>query len=265
MARSADVIVVGAGPAGASTAHYLALAGLDVLVLEKATFPRDKICGDGLTPRAVAELIRMGVNTDGWARNHGLRTYGGGHCIEVPWPELASMPNYGVAAPRMVLDEALIRHAQRSGARLEEGVSVAGALTHPRTGRIVGVTARQSGSKELQDYTARYVVDAGGVSARLAEVELPKYDDNEATFAELQALIAKVLAFIDGFKPEQIDGKEGIEIITRQGTPKEKRFTGQAYLLTYGLPQFFFHITTAYAILRHNGVVIGKRDYMGAF
>ncbi|MDD2050986.1 DUF1993 domain-containing protein [Pseudomonas putida] len=106
---------------------------------------------------------------------------------------------------------------------------------------------------------------AKGVSARLAEVELPKYDDNEATFAELQALIAKVLAFIDGFKPEQIDGKEGIEIITRQGTPKEKRFTGQAYLLTYGLPQFFFHITTAYAILRHNGVVIGKRDYMGAF
>lgn len=106
---------------------------------------------------------------------------------------------------------------------------------------------------------------AKGVSARLAEVELPKYDDNEATFADLQALIAKVLTFIDGFKPEQIDGKEGIEIITRQGTPKEKRFTGQAYLLTYGLPQFFFHVTTAYAILRHNGVAIGKRDYMGAF
>jgi len=106
---------------------------------------------------------------------------------------------------------------------------------------------------------------AKGVSGRLAEVELPKYDDNEATFAELQALISKVLAFVDTLKPEQVDGKEGIEIVTRPGTPKEKRFTGQAYLLTYGLPQFFFHVTTTYAILRHNGVEIGKRDYMGAF
>ena len=106
---------------------------------------------------------------------------------------------------------------------------------------------------------------AKGVSGRLAEVELPKYDDNEATFAELQALISKVLAFVDTLKPEQVDSKEGIEIVTRPGTPKEKRFTGQAYLLTYGLPQFFFHVTTTYAILRHNGVEIGKRDYMGAF
>ena len=104
-----------------------------------------------------------------------------------------------------------------------------------------------------------------GVSGRLAEIELPKYDDSEVTFADLQALISKVLAFVDGIKPEQIDGKEGIEIVTRPGTPKEKRFSGQSYLLTYGLPQFFFHVTTAYAILRHNGVEIGKRDYMGAF
>ncbi|MEJ5041741.1 DUF1993 domain-containing protein [Pseudomonas sp. MYb398] len=106
---------------------------------------------------------------------------------------------------------------------------------------------------------------AKGGSARLAEVELPKYDDTETTFAELQALIAKVLAFVEQIEAKQIDGKEGIEIITRPGTPKEKRFTGQSYLLTYGLPQFFFHVTTAYAILRHNGVEIGKRDYMGAF
>ncbi|MNC64370.1 hypothetical protein D3C75_1145630 [compost metagenome] len=94
---------------------------------------------------------------------------------------------------------------------------------------------------------------------------MPKYDDSETTFAELQALITKVLAFLDGVAPAQIDGKEGIEIVTRPGTPKEKRFTGQAYLLTYGLPQFFFHVTTTYAILRHNGVEVGKRDYMGAF
>ncbi len=106
---------------------------------------------------------------------------------------------------------------------------------------------------------------AKGVTSRLAEVEVPKYDDTETTFAELQALIAKVLAYIGEFTPEQINGKEGIEIVTRPGTPKEKRFSGQAYLLTYGLPQFFFHVTTAYALLRHNGVEVGKRDYMGAF
>ncbi|MDQ3203865.1 MAG: DUF1993 domain-containing protein, partial [Pseudomonadota bacterium] len=106
---------------------------------------------------------------------------------------------------------------------------------------------------------------AKGVSSRLAELEVPKYDDTETTFAELQALISKVLAYIGEIKPEQINGQEGIEIVTRPGTPKEKRFTGQAYLLSYGLPQFFFHVTTTYALLRHNGVEVGKRDYMGAF
>ena len=106
---------------------------------------------------------------------------------------------------------------------------------------------------------------AKGIASRLAGADVPSWPDGEPTFAELQALIAKVLAFIGEIKPEQIDGKEGIEIITRQGTPKEKRFTGQAYLLSYGLPQFFFHVTTTYALLRHNGVEVGKRDYMGAF
>ena len=117
----ADVIVVGAGPAGAATAHYLAKVGVNVVVLEKATFPRDKICGDGLTPRAVAELTRMGFHTreeDGWVRNYGVRAYGAGHLIEVPWPELASMPNYGSARARTTIDEELIRHAVASGATL---------------------------------------------------------------------------------------------------------------------------------------------------
>ena len=104
-----------------------------------------------------------------------------------------------------------------------------------------------------------------GVSARLAGLEVPKFDDSEKTFADLQALIAKTLAFIDGIKPEQIDGQEAREIVLRPGTPKEKKFNGQAYLLSFGLPQFFFHVTTTYAILRHNGIEVGKRDYMGAY
>ena len=168
MANEAEVVVVGGGPAGAAAAYYLASAGRDVVVLEKSTFPRDKICGDGLTPRAVAELVRMGVDTSGWARNTGLRTYGGGHCVEVPWPELVSMPNYGLAAPREKLDEILIRHAQAAGARLEENVTVTSAVRHERTGRIVGVTAKAGAGREPREYRAPFVIDAGGVSARLA-------------------------------------------------------------------------------------------------
>ena len=106
---------------------------------------------------------------------------------------------------------------------------------------------------------------AKGVSARLAGVEVPAYEDNEQSFADLHARIAKTLAFIDGLRPEQIDGSEQREIVLRPGTPKEKKLSGQTYLLHYGLPQFFFHVTTAYAILRHNGVEVGKRDFMGAY
>ena len=106
---------------------------------------------------------------------------------------------------------------------------------------------------------------ARGIAARLAGLEVPKHPDTEQTFAELQALLEETLAFVDTIKPEQIDGNEAREIVTRPGTPKEKKFTAQSYLLSYGLPQFFFHVTTTYAILRHNGLEIGKRDYMGAF
>ncbi|MGV8920663.1 MAG: DUF1993 domain-containing protein [Pseudomonas sp.] len=106
---------------------------------------------------------------------------------------------------------------------------------------------------------------AKGVPSRLAGITPPSYDDSEKTFADLQALLAKTLAFLATIQPEQIDGQESREIITRPGTPKQKIFNGQSYLLSYGLPQFFFHVTTTYAILRSNGVEVGKRDYMGAF
>ncbi|MFT5780804.1 MAG: hypothetical protein ACI9EB_000161 [Pseudomonas sp.] len=106
---------------------------------------------------------------------------------------------------------------------------------------------------------------ARGISSRLADVEVPKYDDNEQTFADLQALLAKTLSYLDSFTPEQINGQEEREIITRPGTPKERKFNAQNYLLSYGIPQFFFHISTSYAILRHSGIEVGKRDYMGNY
>ncbi len=106
---------------------------------------------------------------------------------------------------------------------------------------------------------------ARGISARLAGVDVPAHAGDEAGFADLDALVAKTLAFIDGLDAAKFDGSEGKEIVLRPGTPKEKKLSGQAYLSNYGLPQFFFHVTTTYAILRHNGVAIGKKDYMGAY
>jgi len=106
---------------------------------------------------------------------------------------------------------------------------------------------------------------ARGVSARLAAAEVPVYDDKEQTFAELRALVASTLAFIGGFDAARFSDSGEREIVLRPGTPKEKRLSGQKYLLNYGLPQFFFHVATAYDVLRHNGVEIGKRDYMGAY
>lgn len=106
---------------------------------------------------------------------------------------------------------------------------------------------------------------ARGVSARLAGQDVPKVEDNHQSFADCQALIKQSLDFIHSINAELFEGQESREIITRPGTPKERRFNGQAYLLHYGLPQFFFHVATAYAILRQHGVELGKKDYMGSY
>jgi hypothetical protein len=103
---------------------------------------------------------------------------------------------------------------------------------------------------------------AKGSLARLAGVEIPSYADTEATFDELEARIQKTLAFVKTFKPEQIDGTEGKEIVLTFGTQKFP-FNGQTYLIQFALPNFYFHTTMAYAILRENGVDVGKRDFMG--
>ena len=104
---------------------------------------------------------------------------------------------------------------------------------------------------------------AKSVSARLAGVEVPKMDDTEQSFQDLIARIEKVQAFLAGLPQAQFAEAATREIVTQAGTPKEKKFTGESYLLTYGLPHFFFHVTTAYNLLRHNGVGVGKKDYLG--
>jgi hypothetical protein len=106
---------------------------------------------------------------------------------------------------------------------------------------------------------------ARGVSARLAGVDVPTQESQEKSFADLDVLLAQTVDFLDGLSASQFEGSDSKEIVLRPGTPKEKRLIGQTYLANYGLPQFFFHVTTAYAILRHNGIAIGKRDYMGVY
>ena len=176
--RQADVIVVGAGPAGSTAAFHLAQAGVDVLLLEKTTFPRDKVCGDGLTPRAVKQLIGMGIDVDGpgWIKNHGLRIVGAGHRLELPWPDLAEFPPYGLVRTRMDFDEILARHAEKAGARLMERTAVTGPVVDETTGRVVGVTAKPVDDRgrrtcepgETLEFRAPVVIAADGVSARIA-------------------------------------------------------------------------------------------------
>jgi geranylgeranyl reductase family protein len=182
----ADVIVVGAGPGGSATAYHLAQAGLDVLLLEKSAFPREKVCGDGLTPRAVKSLISMGVDVTGpgWMRNEGLRIIGGKCRLELKWPELATYPDFGLVRTRLDFDEILARTAQKAGARLQELTEVTGPVLDD-AGRIVGVTARrvpedprERHTSEERTYTARLVVAADGVSGRLPlSMGLAKRDD----------------------------------------------------------------------------------------
>ena len=105
--------------------------------------------------------------------------------------------------------------------------------------------------------------NAKGFPARIAGQEVPRYEDNETTFAELKARVEKTLAFVKGFEPKDIDGKED-KVITFKLGPNEVTFNGQEYLTGFLLPNFFFHVSMTYAILRHNGVVLGKRDYLGA-
>ncbi len=178
MRTEADVIVVGAGPGGAAAAYYCAREGFDVIALEKARFPREKVCGDGLTPRAVKELQLLDLPTpreEGWIPSRGLRMIGGGHRLEFPWHHLESFPDYGLALPRAQFDARVADHARGAGATIHEGWHVDAALRAsdgPDAGRVVGVTARpvdESGRKgEPTEFRAPVVIAADGVSARIA-------------------------------------------------------------------------------------------------
>ncbi|MBN9745543.1 FAD-dependent oxidoreductase [Amycolatopsis sp. A1MSW2902] len=162
--------MVGAGPAGSTVATYLARAGVDVLLLEKTVFPREKVCGDGLTPRGVKQLIDLGLDTSeeaGWVRSRGLRILTGDLTLEFDWPDLTDYPPYGVSRTRQDFDDLLAKTAVKAGARLYERTTVTGAITNA-SGRVVGVEAKVGPEKTPVSYRAPLVLACDGVSARLA-------------------------------------------------------------------------------------------------
>ena len=152
MSTNADVVVVGAGPAGSAAAAWAARAGRDVLVIDAAQFPRDKACGDGLTPRAVAELERLGMGPwlDTRIRHRGLRMSGFGADVEVPWPG-PSFPSTGSAVPRTELDDRIRSVAADDGAKMLLGVKAVGVQhdSHGRVDTVLLDDGRSVGCTEL--------------------------------------------------------------------------------------------------------------------
>jgi len=185
-----DVLVVGSGPGGASAAYHLARHGVNVGLIEKASFPREKVCGDGLTPRAVAALLDMGIDTEapGFVRVGGLRVYGRRGALDLPWPALSAWPGYGLVRTRLDFDELLARSAVKAGATLwerSEAVSpimdrgwVVGAMmrrgAEPEDGNGAadgngdGARRRKQTDLPLMEARARFVLAADGAASRFA-------------------------------------------------------------------------------------------------
>ncbi len=166
-----DVLVVGAGPGGSAAAYHLARHGLDVLLVEKAIFPREKVCGDALTPRGVAAMLRMGIDPDdpGFERTVGLRVFSRRVKLELLWPELEHYPRYGLVRTRMDFDELLARRAEKVGARLMEGTEAMSPIL--ADGWVTGALLRNAGDGtdgEAREVRARLVLACDGASSRFA-------------------------------------------------------------------------------------------------
>lgn len=166
MTRVHDIVIVGAGPGGATAAHYLAGRGLDVLLLDKADFPRDKTCGDGLTPRALTVLDDMGILTDLERVGrpiHGLEIYApNGRSVGAQIPQMMGMPDDLLVVPRLVLDNMILERALSSGASLATRVHVGNV--EPGSGNVVVTGERQGHSISFQ---ARMAIIATGASIKL--------------------------------------------------------------------------------------------------
>ena len=161
-----DVLVVGGGPAGAATGYWLAKAGHDVCIVERKLFPREKTCGDGLTPRAVAQLTDMGL-ADGLTKYHryqGLRATAHGKTLELTWPSHPVYPSHGYIVRRRDLDQMVAEHAVAAGATLWQGAEALEPVVE--RGFVRGALVQRKDSKDVSTVRARYVVVADGANSR---------------------------------------------------------------------------------------------------
>jgi geranylgeranyl reductase family protein len=179
--RETDVLVVGAGPGGSAAAYHLARHGIDVTLVDRAAFPREKVCGDGITPRGVAAMLRMGVDpTDpGFERVLGLRVHSRATTIELPWPELRSWPDYGLVRTRHDFDALLVTRAQKAGVRLVERTDALEPVV--RDGWVTGARVRsaEDATEEPTEVRARFVIAADGASSRFARPAGVRRDDSQ--------------------------------------------------------------------------------------
>jgi geranylgeranyl reductase family protein len=175
-----DVLVVGAGPGGSAAAYHLARHGVDVTLLERSAFPREKVCGDGLTPRGVVAMMKMGVDPadPGFERVVGLRVYSRTDMIELPWPELRSWPDFGLTRTRHDFDAVLAARAQKAGARLLERTEAIEPIV--RDGWVTGARIRNAEDREEpgRSVEARFVIAADGAASRFAKPAGVRRDDS---------------------------------------------------------------------------------------
>ena len=161
-----EVLVVGGGPAGAATGYWLAQAGHDVTIVERKTFPREKTCGDGLTPRAVRQLADMGLadRLEQFHRFEGLRATAHGRALELPWPPHPEFPPYGYVVRRRDLDEFVAENAVKAGATLWQGAEAVSPVVD--RGFVRGAVVRRGDGAAPEPVRARYVVVADGANSR---------------------------------------------------------------------------------------------------
>ena len=161
-----DVVVIGGGPSGAAAAYWLAEAGHDVLLVEKKTYPREKTCGDGLTPRSVKQLNDMGL-ADELARHHrfdGLRSIAFGRTLELRWPAHPDFPDYGYVITRKDLDQLVAERAEKAGATVWDGAEAVEPVAD--CGLLRGAVVRRKSSGSLEEVRGRYLVVADGANSR---------------------------------------------------------------------------------------------------
>jgi geranylgeranyl reductase family protein len=171
-----DVLIVGGGPSGSSCAYWLAEAGWDVVLVEKKVFPREKTCGDGLTPRAVRQIADMGIEgaLAGAHRYSGLRAHGFGQVLNLPWPEHPSFPSYGYVITRHDLDALVNERAAKAGAIVFQGTEALEPILESGAERpagaglpsCVGAVVKDKATGRRREVRARYVVVADGANSR---------------------------------------------------------------------------------------------------